>query len=54
MLYFTSKGSFRSGKKIIKVSFPVVAACGSCGVGELQCVGVCVWVSRGVGELQCG
>ena len=32
-LYFTSKGSFRSRKKIVKVSFPGVVVWGSCSVG---------------------
>ena len=66
---FTSKGSFRSGKKIVKVSIPVVAMWGSHGVGELQCGGnvvlencnvgesrcggVAVWGSRGIGEWRC-
>ena len=45
----TSKGSFCSRKKIIKVSFPGVAVWGSCGVGELQIRGVAVWASCGVG-----
>ena len=41
---YTSKGSFCSRKKIVKVSFPGVAVCGSCGV----------WGSRGVEDLRCG
>ena len=49
---FTSKGSFRSRRKIVKVSFPGVAVWGSCGVGELQSGGVAVWGSCGVGKLQ--
>ena len=47
----TSKGSFRSWKKIVKVSFPSVTVLGSHGVGELRCGGVAVWRSCGVGEL---
>ena len=59
MFNVTSKGSFHSRKKIVKVSFPGVAVWGSCGVGELQSGGVAVWAScgvgsRGVGELRCG
>ena len=66
----TSKGSFRSRIKIVKVSFSGVAVWGSrdvgeprcgrvavwgsCGVGELRCGGVAVWGSCGVGELRCG
>ena len=50
--YFTS--SFRSKKKIVKNSFSGVAACGSRGVWELQCVGVAVCGSCSVRESQCG
>ena len=50
---FTSKGSFCSRKKIVKVLFPGVAACGSCGVLELWCVGVVVCGSCSVWELRC-
>ena len=49
LLKSTSKGSFRSRKKIVKVSFPGVAMWGSCGVGELRCGVVMGWGSRGVG-----
>ena len=52
--FFTSKGSFCSRKKIVKVSFPGVAVWGSRGVRESRCAGVAVWGSRGVGELRCG
>ena len=51
---YTSKGSFRSWKKIVKVSFPGVVVWGSCSVGELWCGGVAVWVSCGVRESRCG
>ena len=51
---FTSKGSFRFRKKIVKVSISGVAVWGSRGVGELQCRGVAVWESCDVGELWCG
>ena len=50
----TSKGSFRSRKKIVKVSFPCVAVWGSCGVREFRCGEVALWGSRGVGESHCG
>ena len=56
---FTSKGSFRSRKKIVKVLFPGVAVrggaavWGSCSVRELRCGGVAVWGSCGVKELRC-
>ena len=39
-LIYTSKGSFCSRKKIVKVSFPGVAVWGSCGVEDLRCGGV--------------
>ena len=50
----TSKGSYRSRKKILKVSFPGVAVCGSCDVWQSRCGGVAMHGSRGVGELRCG
>ena len=49
----TSKGSFRSRKKIVKVLFPGVAVWGSCSVGEMRWGVVEVWGSCGVGKLQC-
>ena len=56
----SSKGSFCSRKKIVKVLFSGVAVWGICGVRELQFGGVAVWGSHGVGgscgvwELWCG
>ena len=57
-------GSFCLRKKIVKVSFPGVAVCGSCGMLESRCgaVAVCgvvmwgvmVWESRVVQKLQRG
>ena len=54
IVIITSKWSFCSRKKIVKVLFPSVAVCGSCSVWELRCVGIASWWSCGVGELLCG
>ena len=58
------KGSSCFRGKIVKVSFPGVAVCGSCGMLESRCGavalwgvavwGVAVWESCGVWELQRG
>ena len=51
LLFNTSKGSFCSRKKIIKVLFPGVSVCGSCDLLESRCVGVAVCRSCGVWEM---
>ena len=49
VMYWTVKGAFASGKKMVKVSFPGVAVCGSCGLWESWCGAGAVWESLGVG-----
>ena len=53
-LNYTSKGSFHSRKKIVKVSFPGVVVCESYGIWELRCVGIAVCGYYGVWELRRG